>query len=497
MNARELRKRYQHLVDIELISLNQVRPTILFGLPHAHLGAPLMVREGKTFPEPIAMKTRLGWSIHGPDAHMNEGNVKPVMTHCRCQPNDEDIHELVKYHFTTESLGIKPPGPTLESIEEIRAREMLEKYTVRRDDRFVAPLLWREDNIKMPSSYKMAKWREACRETKLDKNPDLKERYDKKIEQYLSKGYARKLSEEEIMKYEAREWYLPHFPVVNPNKPGKTRPVFDAAAKVGKESLNSYLLRGPDLFVDMIEVLLNFRVGQYAVTGDLEEMFHQIIIREEDQPSQRFLWRGEAYQMVRMTFGAKCSPVTAQFVKNLNADQLAEEFPKAQEPIKKCTFVDDYLDSFFTKQNAIETTCEVFQVHQKGGFNMKDWNSNDRELEMELPGEKSFGTTLEIDMDKELITQKVLGLHWLKYEDTLIFKVNLLEKLKLNPDDNPTKREFLQILMSIYDVFGFLAPFTMIGKSVLQDIWRSKIGWDHKLKTEEQEKFAKWIAQTR
>jgi hypothetical protein len=37
--------------------------------------------------------------------------------------------------------------------------------------------------------------------------------------------------EPEKLKAVKNVWYLPHFAVTNPNKPGKVRVVFDAAAK--------------------------------------------------------------------------------------------------------------------------------------------------------------------------------------------------------------------------------------------------------------------------
>jgi len=46
----------------------------------------------------------------------------------------------------------------------------------------------------------------------------------------------------------------------NPNKPGKIRLVFDAAAKAGETSLNSTLNKGPELFL--------FREGAVGVCGD-------------------------------------------------------------------------------------------------------------------------------------------------------------------------------------------------------------------------------------
>lgn len=66
--------------------------------------------------------------------------------------------------------------------------------------------------------------------------------------------------------------------VQNPNKPGKVRVVWDAAAKTGGVSLNSMLLKGPDLLTSLPAVLFRFRQREVAITGDIKEMFHQIII---------------------------------------------------------------------------------------------------------------------------------------------------------------------------------------------------------------------------
>ena len=55
-----------------------------------------------------------------------------------------------------------------------------------------------------------------------------------------------------------REWYLPHHPVVNPNKPQKVRRLLDGASKSHGVSLNQSLLVGPDLLQNLLRVLLRF-----------------------------------------------------------------------------------------------------------------------------------------------------------------------------------------------------------------------------------------------
>ena len=89
----------------------------------------------------------------------------------------------------------------------------------------------------------------------------------------------------------ARKRYLPHCPVLNPNKPGKVRRVLNGAAKFHGKSLNSCLLTGPDLLQDLFNVLLRFRQHPYAVSADIEGMFLQVGVPTVDQSSLRFLWR--------------------------------------------------------------------------------------------------------------------------------------------------------------------------------------------------------------
>ena len=176
----------------------------------------------------------------------------------------------------------------------------------------------------------------------MDRDFNLKSNLQKLIEDYLSKGYARKLSTEEIQVKHPRTWYLPLFAVTNPIKPGKIRTVWDVAAN--GVSLNSTLLKGPDIFNCLFGILQRFCERPIAICGDIKEMFHQIHISKEDQHSQRFLWRNSkneeigVYSMNVMTFGATCSPSAAQFVKNNNASSFSNTIPRADhqgEPLSR------------------------------------------------------------------------------------------------------------------------------------------------------------------
>ena len=67
--------------------------------------------------------------------------------------------------------------------------------------------------------------------------------------------------------------------------------VFDAASNFDGVSLNDKLLTGPGLLNNLVGILMRFRTGKIGVMADIEQMFHQVGVCEEDRDSLRFLWR--------------------------------------------------------------------------------------------------------------------------------------------------------------------------------------------------------------
>lgn len=352
----------------------------------------------------------------------------------------------------------------------------------------------------MPDSLAMAKRRWACLAKKMASNTALSENLAAQMRNYVEKGYARKLSIKESLAKTSRTWYLPVFAVTNHNKPNKVRMVWDAAAKVNGVSLNSVLLSGPDLLTSLPFVLYGFRKSKIAICADIREMFHQIRIRKADQNSQRFLWgdfnrEPEEYVMQVMTFGATCSPSSAQYVKNLNARRFIDEYPRAVESIIDHHYVDDLLDSVETIGEAVKLAEEVIKIHQNGGFEIRNWISNSEEVLRSLkaspnPTKRCFSSGVQLQ------AEKVLGMWWCTELDAFTYSANNgnLPNDILFGRRRPTKREVLRTLMSIYDPLGFLAAFLVYIKVLLQDIWRSKVTWDEVIPDKEFSKWLLWVS---
>ncbi|XP_058826984.1 uncharacterized protein LOC131686969 [Topomyia yanbarensis] len=497
----ELQGKYPHLSGLPLKEYRNVSPRLLIGLDYANLGHGIKSREGKRN-EPIAIKTRLGWTVYGNctgtgdiGGYLNFHSVQ----RCDCRrENDDDLHKAMKSYFALDSMGLIKTSQLL-SQEDQRAHSLLKSLTHLKNNRYEVGLLWKYDNIRLPDSKAMAFGRWKCLENRMSKDSALAEALEKKITEHVKKGYIRKLTPEELQEQHSRIWYLPIFAVVNPNKPGKFRLVWDAAATVHGISLNSVLLKGPDQLTSLLSVLIRFREFRVAVCGDIKEMFHQVRMRDEDQHCHRFVWKNSndtepsIYVVQVMTFGACCSPSTAQYVKNSNAKQFVKDQPEAVHAIIKQHYVDDMLVSTETEEDAVRLAQNVKIIHERAGFEIHNWISNSNLVTAMLNEE----TTEEKDLNigDESSTEKVLGMWWNTSTDSFTYKVSSrYDEALLSGSRRPTKREVLRVLMMIYDPLGLIAHLLMFLKILLQEIWRTPVNWDDHIEDAQFEKWLTWLA---
>ena len=61
-------------------------------------------------------------------------------------------------------------------------------------------------------------------------------------------------------------------------------------------------------------------------------------------------------------------------------------------------------------------------------------------------------------------------------------------------DQPPTRRGILSTVASVYDPLGFVAPFVLNGKRVLQEMCRQGTGWDDQLTDALRRRWERWRA---
>ena len=273
------------------------------------------------------------------------------------------------------------------------------------------------------------------------------------------------------------EWLLPHFPVVRADRTTtKTRIVFDASAKFQGKSLNSEALPGPKLQADMFSILVRFRKELVALVGDVSQMYHQLVLPLEDRPLHKFLWRNldqskepEVYEFLRYVFGGCYCPFCAQYVWQKHADDHKAEYPLAAEVVKNSCYMDDLMPSVNTVEAAKDMRQQLTELGDKAGFHIRKWISQKPEVIMDIP---EADRASKVDLERrEFPVMKTLGVVWIVQEDKFSFSfIPPPEELVL------TKRNVLKKTASIYDPFGFLTPFIVRAKMLMQEAWMEAIG---------------------
>ncbi|XP_076032233.1 uncharacterized protein LOC143020014 [Oratosquilla oratoria] len=304
----------------------------------------------------------------------------------------------------------------------------------------------------------------------------------------LKKGYAEYVPEVDLKRDDGKVWYLPHHAVTSETKPGKVRVVFDCAAQKNGVSLNSQCLQGPDLNNKLIYVLLRFRQYHYAITADIEAMYHQVKIPISDRDALRFLWYvSDEIRELRMTShpfgGIWCASSSTYALRKAVEDmQPCEE---VKDTLLRSFYVDDMLKSVALPEETIKVIEDTRSVLRHGGYNLTKFMINDVKLLESINEQDRAKEAKELTSN---VHSKVLGIKWDVENDCFFFVSKGVQT------QNVTRRVMLSQLVSTYDPLGLVLPIIVPVKILFQKPTRLKMSWEESIPISLCQKWLKWIA---
>ncbi|KAI4884818.1 hypothetical protein NFI96_007752, partial [Prochilodus magdalenae] len=362
------------------------------------------------------------------------------------------------------------------------------------DGHFEMPLPFKGEKPNLPNNRACAEYRLKCLVKRLKKDKRYRDDYMAFMKDMIARDDAEKVPEKEISNHPA--WYIPHHGVYHPKKPGKIRIVFDCSARFQNTSLNEHLLTGPDLTNTLVGVLCRFRKGQVAIMCDVERMFHQFHVASKDQDYLRFLWWEDdnmetlpsVFRMRVHLFGAASSPGCANFgLKHLAAQGEGRFSQSTVKFIQRNFYVDDGLTSVDTEAEAIQLVKEARDLCHSGKLHLHKFITNSKRVTATIPKEECAEGATDLDLDLgEPTIERALGVQWCVESDEFHFRV----QVKVNPF---TRRGVLSTVASIFDPLGFLAPFILIGKRILQKMCQEKADWDTPLPDDIRPHWEAWL----
>ena len=483
-------EQWPHLRDLPLHYATVEEVTLLIGQDCPEALIPLTTVSGARG-EPYAVRTHLGWTVNGP---VSRRKKTPLSCHNALGESRErlaQLHEKVDRFCRLESTGVFEQEKGMSASDRAVLARWKGEVTYE-DGHYTLPIPFKEAQPRLPDNLEMAKRRLVSLARKLRREQKLHVQYTAGMQDLVNKGYAARVPEEEVDRRDGHVWYLPHHPVINPNK-DKPRIVFDCAAEHRGTSLNDRVHQGPYLTNKLIGVLLRFRLHPVAIMADIEAMFHQVKVVRQDQDVLRFLWWPEGnleedpvrYQMTVHLFGGTWSPSCCTYALHRTAEDHARGSSSvAKDAVLSNFYVDDCLKSVPTSKEAILLAKQPKEFVAQGGFNLTKWTSNSRDVLEHIPLEDQSKRVKEHVLDEPL-EDRALGVYWSLEEDELGFKVQEMAKPL-------TKRGILSMLSSVYNPLGIASPFVLGTRKVMQELCRTKLGWDDQVPPVYQQQWQRW-----
>ena len=166
------------------------------------------------------------------------------------------------------------------------------------------------------------------------------------------------------------------------------RIVFDCSAKrdASSPSLNDCLWTGPTLTLDLVQVLLRFRLHQFACARDIEKAFLMVPLRE-DRNYSRFLWFKNMVdpssnliicRLRVVLFGAKSSP----FLLNATIRKHLSISSNDKSDLNRGLYVNNLIHMEQTESDLIQFFHDSSKVFADTHLFLKEWISNSPELQI-------------------------------------------------------------------------------------------------------------------
>ena len=293
------------------------------------------------------------------------------------------------------------------------------------------------------------------------------------------------------------------------------RPVLDASSKTrsrhdgsGGKSLNDLVCQGKVDTLNLMNLVLNFRVGKFALTGDLEQFYNTCKLKPSQWNLQKFLFQDKLDPTLPVREGviktliygvASVSAQSENAMKKLG-NHVETEMPDVKNLIEKKRYVDDIADSRASMEACLKLANEADKAFSMVSLNCKSWTISGQDPDPKVSKDGcSIGVAGATWFPKlDVYTVKVPALHFGKRRrgkldpNTKFFTGQTLEDMESFTPNPLTRKQVASKYASIWDITGKLGPVLAEAKDLLRQTVINTADWNSPIPTDLR---SKWVHQ--
>ena len=217
-------------------------------------------------------------------------------------------------------------------------------------------------------------------EANFAKDVKLKTEYTKFMQECLDLGHMTKVVGVEPSS-NSDFLFLPHHGVWKESSSStKLRTVFNGPTKLPNgESLNGLLHVGSNLLKSPVDMICQNRNFKIALSADIEKMYQQIMVHEEDRKYQAIIWRFNPQQKMSVfllntvTYGLGPSSFLAIRSLIQLATNYKVEHSLASAIVHNEMYSDNVLTGAHSRDEAIAKVEDLLALFKKARMNLRKW----------------------------------------------------------------------------------------------------------------------------
>ena len=145
--------------------------------------------------------------------------------------------------------------------------------------------------------------------------------------------------------------------------------------------------------------------------------------------------------------------------------------------VQRNFYVDDLLKSVDSVERAKQLLYQLQDLLRSGGFHLAKMMSNRMEVLIVVSDDDKAPSLVNLD-SHELPVEKTLGIYRNSSSDEFMVKVRVDRK-------TATHRGVLSMVSQVFDPLGFMEPFVLPVKKLLQQSCCDKLDWDEELSADQ------------